>query len=199
MSLQTLSPLKNAVEVTTSKPGHRSDHGSGETVKEIESVLVDVALEVGALIDAVCCRCGDWVDWQYYRPHPGTRGDGHIAAASIISLALAESDCGLRAGGYVEIYILPEEKLVEADGGYYDECHQPRQVIGGSLRWQEVDHQTVGQALLLMYARIMREYLGQTGFAEHRLMHPEIRADKPAHSLLVTGSEHDLAAVRTRQ
>lgn len=196
MTVRTLSPLKNAFEVGPSKTGHRSDCDGGETVKEVESVLVDAALEVGSLIDAVCCRCGDWVDWQYYRPHPGTRGDGYMAAASIVRLALAENDRGLRAGGYVEIYILPEEKAVEADGGYYDEYHQPRQVIEGSLRWQDVDHQTMGQTLLLMYDRIMRQYLERTGFAESWLTRLAGRAEELAPSEYAASGGRNLMAVR---
>jgi hypothetical protein len=197
MTQQTLLAVQRTTEVEEKGTDQYSDCSERKALLNIQSILVDASLEVGALIDAVCCRCGEWVDLHYYQPHPGTRGDGHMAAASIIRLALAENDCGLRAGGYVEMYIPPEEKVVEADGGYYDEYHQPQQVIEGSMRWQDVNHQTVGQALLLMYDRIMREYMAGAGLAKAGLKHPAVWTRKPAHLAYVTNGGHNLAAVGT--
>jgi len=83
----------------------------------------------------------------------------HEDPGSIIRLELAENDHGLRAGGYIDICVLPEDRVIEADGGYYDNYRQPRPVIDGALRWHEVDPQRLGQVLLVMHNRIMREYM----------------------------------------
>jgi len=151
-----------AMEMTTQirqlQMGHFPDINDREALN-VQSILVDVALDVGALIDAVCWRCGDWVDWQHYRPLPGVSAGSHGDPGSIIHLALAEDIFGLRAGGYIEVRVVREEKIIEACGGYYDAYDQPKPIIDGSLRWHEVNHQNVGQALILMHDRIIRAYM----------------------------------------
>ena len=150
--------METATQIRQVQIEHVSD-GDDREALNVQSILVDAALEVGALIDAVCCRCGDWVDWQHYRPHPGIRADKQTTSASIIRLALTEDVFGLRAGGYIEMRAVREERVIEACGGYYDAYDQPKPVIDGSLRWHEVNHQNVGQVLLLMYDRIFRAYM----------------------------------------
>ena len=150
--------METATQIRQVQIEHVSD-GDDREALNVQSILVDAALEVGALIDAVCCRCGDWVDWQHYRPHPGIRADKHTTSASIIRLALTEDVFGLRAGGYIEMCVVPQEGVIEACGGYYDAYDQPKPVIDGSLRWHEVNHQNVGQVVLLMYDRIFRSYM----------------------------------------
>ncbi len=133
--------------------------GSRRCRASIAAVLIDAAIHVGALIDAVCCRIGDWVDWQHYRPHPemcdGNSGDRGV----IVRLTLTEDERSLRTGGYIEMRMMPREKVIEADGGYYDAYHQPKPVIDGHLGWHELDPQRLGQVLMLMYSRITREYM----------------------------------------
>ncbi len=151
-----------AVETATQTRQLEIDHlpdGDDREMLNVQSILLDAALEVGALIDAVCCRCGDWVDWQHYRPLPGIWAGNHDGPGSSIRLSLAEDIFGLRAGGYIEMCVVSEERVIEACGGYYDAYDQPKPVIDGSLRWHEVNHQNVGQALLVMYDRIIRAYL----------------------------------------
>ncbi len=121
-------------------------------------MLSEATIHVGALIEGVCCRCGDWVDWERYRPlfifRPGP-DEGPISA---VSLYLAGNERGLPAGGFIEMHVLPKQKRVEANGGYYDEYNQPRPVIEGSFGWQELTHQLLGQTILLMYDRIVKAY-----------------------------------------
>lgn len=130
-----------------------------EVPGDIAAILIDAAIHVGALIDAACCRFGDWVDWQHYRPHPRTSDGNRGDQDATIRLALTETECGLRAGGYIEMRVLPEEKVIEADGGYYDAYHQPKAVIDLTLSWHELDPQRLGQVLMMMYGRIMRGYM----------------------------------------
>jgi len=151
-----------AMEMATQIRQLQMDHFLYRNDREalnVQSILVDAALDVGALIDAVCCRCGDWVDWQHYRPLPGISAGNHDGPGSIIRLALAEDIFGLRAGGYIEMCAMPEHRVVEVCGGYFDAYDQPKPVIDGSLRWHEVNHQNVGQALILMHGRIIRAYM----------------------------------------
>jgi len=150
--------METATQIRQSEMEHFPESDDREALN-VQSILVDAALEVGALIDAVCCRIGDWVDWQHYRPHPGIRADSQSTVAPIIRLALAEDVFGLRGCGYIEMCVVREERVIEACGGYYDAYDQPKPVIDGSLRWHEVNHQNVGQALLVMYDRIIRAYL----------------------------------------
>ena len=150
--------MEMATQIRQLQMGHFPDINDREALN-VQSILVDVALDVGALIDAVCCRCGDWVDWQHYRPLPGVSAGSHGDLGSIIHLALADDIFGLRTGGYIEMRVVPEEKLIEARGGYYDAFDQPKPVIDGSLRWHEVNHQNVGQALMIIHDRIFRAYL----------------------------------------
>ena len=137
----------------------RLSDGDDREALNVQYILVDAALKVGALIDAVCCRCGDWVDWQHYRPLPGISAGNHDGLGSIIRLVLAEDIFGLRAGGYIEMCAMPEHRVVEVCEGYFDAYDQPKPVIDGSLRWHEVNHQNVGQALILMHGRIIRAYM----------------------------------------
>jgi hypothetical protein len=146
-------------EVERSQAVHPVERDEREAMPKVEPILIDAALQVGALVDAVCCRCGDWVDRRHYRSHPEIRTDNRTAATSIIRLALAENDRGLRAGGYIDICVLPREGVVEANGGYYDPYHQPKPVIEGSLRRQDVSYQAVGQLLIQMFERIVRAYM----------------------------------------
>ena len=151
-----------AVEMATQTGQLQIDHlpdGDDREMLNVQSILLDAALEVGALIDAVCCRCGDWVDWQHYRPLPGIWAGNHDGPGSSIRLSLAEDIFGLRAGGYIEMCVMREERVIEVCGGYYDAYDQPRPVIDGSLRWHEVNHQNAGQALMLVHDRIIRAYM----------------------------------------
>ena len=157
MTLQTVSTPREASEVNRWRMGRHLECDD-EEVLNVESVLGDAIVHVGALIDGICCRYGDWVDWQRYRPHL-TLSPGHDEGLmSVISLALAENDCGLRAGGFIEIRVLSKGKTIETNGGYYDDYNQPRSVIEGYLSWHEATRQRLGQALLLMYDRIMKAY-----------------------------------------
>lgn len=126
-------------------------------------MLNDAAIHAGALIEGVCSRSGNWVDWERYRPHfifcPGP-DEGPV---SDISLTLAGSERGLRAGGFIEMHVLPKQRRVEANGGYYDEYNQPRPVIEGSLNWRDLTDQSLGQTLLLMYDRIVKAYGERSG------------------------------------
>jgi len=159
MTQQTLLEIETATTVSQLRRNQSSEHREKEAPSDITAILIDAAIHVGALIDAVCCRIGDWVDWQHYHPHPrmsdGTSGDQDAT----IRLALTETECGLRSGGYIEMRVMPEEKVVEADGGYYDAYHQPKIVIDGALRWHELNPERLGQVLMMMYGRIMREYM----------------------------------------
>jgi hypothetical protein len=130
-----------------------------KALENVKSILVDAAVEAGALIDAVCCRCGNWIDWEHYRPHPVISAGRDEDPGSIIRLALPGSDFGLRAGGYIEMRVLPKERVIEADGGYYDPHREPRKVIDESLRWHELSRQRLGQVLVVMFDRIIREYM----------------------------------------
>jgi hypothetical protein len=159
MTQQTLLEIEPA-SAGRQLPRNRSlEYREREAPSDIAAILIDAAIHVGALIDAVCCRIGDWVDWQHYNPHPrmsdGNRGDQDI----IVRLTLTEDERSLRAGGYIEMRVMPEEKVIEADGGYYDAYHQRKTVIDGSLCWHELNPQRLGQVLMTMYGRIMREYM----------------------------------------
>jgi len=159
MTQQTLLKIATATAVSQWPRNQSLEHREKEALGDIAAILIDAAIHVGALIDAVCCRIGDWVDWQHYHPHPrmsnGNCGDHDI----IVRLALTEDERSLRAGGYIEMRVMPEEKVIEADGGYYDAYHQPNTVIDGALRWHELDPQRLGQVLMLMHSRIVREYM----------------------------------------
>jgi hypothetical protein len=161
MTQQTLLEIETATAVSHLPRNQPLEHREKEAPSDIAAILIDAAIHVGALIDAVCCRIGDWVDWQHYHPHPrmsdGNRGDQDAT----IRLALTETECGLRSGGYIEMRVVPEEKVVEADGGYYDAYHQPKIVIDGALRWHELNPERLGQVLMMMYGRIMREYMAR--------------------------------------
>ncbi len=130
----------------------------GGALGKVKSIVVDAAVEVGALIDAVCCRCGNWIDWEHYRPHHRVSAGKVEDPDCVIRLALPGSDFGLRAGGYIEVRVLPGERVIEADGGYYAPDYEPKKVIDGSFRWHEMDRQRLGQVLVGMFDRIMREY-----------------------------------------
>lgn len=144
--------------------GHRSQadraplRDEGGALGNVKSIVVDAAVEVGALIDAVCCRCGNWIDWEHYRPHQRVPARRIEDPDCVIRLALLGSDFGLRSGGYIEVHVLPGERVIEADGGYYDPHYEPKKVIDGSLHWHELDRQRLGQVLVGMFDRIMREY-----------------------------------------
>jgi len=161
MTQQTLLEIETTTAVSQLPRNQILEHRGKEAPGDIAAILVDAAVQVGALIDAVCCRIGDWVDLEHYHPHPrmsvGNRGD----KATIVRLTLMENERSLRAGGYIEVRAMPEEKVVEADGGYYDAYHQPKTVIDGSLRWHELNPQRLGQLLMMMYGRIMREYMAR--------------------------------------
>lgn len=130
-----------------------------QALREVKAILFNGAGKAGALIDAALCRCGDWIDWGRYRTHPVTSSVKHEDLSSIIRLMLPETDCGLRAGGYIELGVLGEQRLIEANGGYYDTCHEPKMVIGTSLPWHELNPQSLGQLILMMFDRITREYM----------------------------------------
>lgn len=137
-----------------------------------KSVVLDAAIDVAALIDAVCCQVGERVDRDPYEPNPEMTAGGREESGALLRLALARGDHGLRAGGYIEVRVLPEKRLVEADGGYYDKHYQPQRIIHGSLHWREVSHESVGQALLLAYDRVVRAYMVREepgdGFPPHQ-------------------------------
>lgn len=159
MTQQTVLGIETATAVSQRPRNQSLGHHDKDAPSDIAAILIDAAVHVGALIDAVCCRIGAWVDWQHYRPHPsmsdGSRGDQD----TIVRLTLMEDERSLRGGGYIEIHVMPQEEVIETDGGYYDAYHQPRPVIDGALGWHEVDPQRLGQVLLVMHNRIMREYM----------------------------------------
>ncbi len=158
MTEQTLLETDTAVAVSRLPRDQAPEHREGEVPGDMAAVLVDAAVQVGALIDAVCCRIGDWVDFEHYRPHPGIAVGSRGDKATIVRLKLTENERSLRAGGYIEVRVMPQEKVVEADGGYYDAYRQPRPVIEGSLGWHELNPQRLGQVLVMMYDRITRDY-----------------------------------------
>ena len=158
MTRQTLLETDTAVAVSRWPRNQTPERREGEVPGDMAAVLVDAAVQVGALIDAVCCRIGDRVDFEHYRPHPGTAAGNRGDKATIVRLKLAENERGLPAGGYIEVRVMPQEMVVEADGGYYDAYRQPRPVIEGSLRGHELNPQRLGQVLIMMYDRIMRDH-----------------------------------------
>jgi hypothetical protein len=159
MTQQALLGIETATAVRQLPRNQTLEHREKEAPGDIAAILVDAAVHVGALIDAVCCRFGDWVDLEHYHPHTrmsvGNRGD----KATIVHLTLTENEQSLRAGGYIEVRAMPDKKVIEADGGYYDAYRQPRPVIEGSFPWYEVNQQRLGQVLMLMHDRIVREYM----------------------------------------
>ncbi len=167
MTQQALLETETTTAVSQLPRDQTLEQREKEAPGDIAAILVDAAVHVGALIDAVCCRVGDWVDLEHYHPHPrmsvGNRGD----KATAVRLTLTEDERNLRTGGYIEVRVLPEEKVIEADGGYYDAYRQPRPVIEGCLRWQELNPQKLGQVLMMMYGRIMREYIAHARLEEN--------------------------------
>ncbi len=158
MTQQTLLETETTTAVGQMPRNQTPEHRMKEAPGDIAAILVDAAVQVGALIDAGCCRIGEWVDWQHYHPHPGMSLGNGGNKATIVRLTLTEDERNLRAGGYIEVRVMPEEELIEADGGYYDAYDQPKTVVEGCLRWHEVNAQRLGQVLMMMYGRIMREY-----------------------------------------
>jgi hypothetical protein len=166
MTQQTLLETETTTAVGLLPRNQTLEHSEKQSAGDIAAALVDAAVHVGALVDGVCCRIGDWVDWQHYHPHPGMSvGNGGIKS-TIVRLTLTEDVRNLRAGGYIEVRVMPEEKLIEADGGYYDAYDQPKTVIEGSLCWHELNPQRLGQVLMMMYGRIMREYVARARFGD---------------------------------
>ncbi len=158
MVLQAASTTGNPVQTDQYNAGWSTRGGDGADGGKVESVLSETTIHVGALIDAVCSRFGDWIDWERYRPHLMFHPGPDQEPVSDISLALPGDEHGLRAGGFIEMHVLPKQERVEASGGYYDEYNQPTPVIEGSLSWQDLTYQRLGQTLLLMYDRIVRAY-----------------------------------------
>lgn len=146
-------------QVNESQIDRCPEHDQDLAMRNVKSIVLDAVLDVAALIDAVCCRIGDWVDRDRCRLHPDVSKVIREDPGPIVRLALAKGEHALPDGGYIEVRILPQEELVEADGGYYDEHNQPQRVIQVSLRWNEVNHKSLGQALLLIYDRIIRAYI----------------------------------------
>ncbi len=159
MTQQMLSEIETATAVNQLPRDQALEHRDKKVPGDIAAILIDAAIQVGPLIDAVCCRIGDWIDWQHYRPHPRMSVGNRGVQDAVVCLALTEDERSLRAGGYIEMRVLPEERVIEADGGYYDAYHQPKAVIDGVLRWHELNPQGLGQILMLMHNRIMREYM----------------------------------------
>jgi len=157
MTQQTLLDTEATTAVSQLPRNQSSEHREKDAPGDIAAIVVDAALQVGALIDAVCCRIGDWIDWQHYRPHPRMSIGNHGVQDAVVRLMLTADERGLRDGGYIEVRVMPEEMVIEADGGYYDDYHQPETVIDGSLRWHELNSQGLAQVLMLMHNRIMRE------------------------------------------
>jgi len=58
--------------------GQTPEQREKEAPGDIAAILVDAAVHAGSLIDAVCCRVGDWLIWSTGQPHPrmsaGNRG-----------------------------------------------------------------------------------------------------------------------------
>ena len=161
MTQQTLSEVETATAVIQLPRDQPQERRQRESPGDVAAILFDAAVHVGALIDAACSRLGDWVDLEHYHPHPGMSVVNREDKAKIVRLTLREDERSLRAGGYIEVRAMPQEKVVEADGGYYDAYRQPRPVIEGSLDWQELNPQRLGQVLMMMHGRIMREYMAR--------------------------------------
>ncbi len=166
MTQQTLLETETTTAVSQLPRKQTLEHCEKEALDDIAAILVDAAVHVGALIDAACCRFGDWVDLEHYHPHPRMSFSDRGNKATIVRLTLTENERSLRAGGYIEVRAMPDEKVIEADGGYYDAYRQPRPVIEGSLPWYEVNQQRLGQVLMLMHDRIVREYMARAGSEE---------------------------------
>lgn len=159
MTQQMLTEIETATAASRWPRNLPVEHREKEVPDKIAAILVDTVIQVGPLIDAICCRVGDWVDWRHYRPLPGISGGSRDDPGLVIRLALSEDIFGLRYGGYIEVCVLSEEKIIKAYGGYYDAYDQPKPVIDGSLQWHVVTHDNVGQALLVMHDRIMRKHM----------------------------------------
>ena len=159
MTQQTLSGTETATAVSQLARNQPPEDREKGAPGDIAAILFDAAVHVGALIDAACSRLGDWVDLEHYHPHPGMSVGNREDKATIVRLTLRENERSLRAGGYIEVRAMPQEKVVEADGGYYDAYRQLRPVIEGSLGWHELNPQRMGQVLMMMHNRIMREYM----------------------------------------
>ncbi|HWR70577.1 MAG TPA: hypothetical protein VN415_05925 [Dehalococcoidia bacterium] len=167
MTQQTLLEIETATAVSRLPRNQTLEQRDKEASGDIAAILVDAAVHVGALIDAFCCRVGDWVDLEHYHPHPGMSVGYRGNKATAVRLTLTEDERNLHTGGYIEVRVLPDEKVVEADGGYYDAYRQLRPVIEGSLGWHELNPQKLGQVLMMMYGRIMREYIAHARFEEN--------------------------------
>jgi hypothetical protein len=163
MTQQALSETDTAVAVGQWPRYRTLELEETEAPSDISAVLTDAAIHVGALIDAVCCRIGNWFDWQHYRLHPRVSDGNGGDPDTIVRLELTEDERSLRAGGYIEVRVMPGGKVIEADGGYYDAYQQPRVIIDGSLRCHELTPQRLGQLLMMMHGRITREYMLREG------------------------------------
>ena len=167
MTQQALLEIETTTAVSQLPRNQSPEHCEKEAPGDIAAIVIDAAIHVGALIDATCCRVGEWVDLEHYHPHPGMSAGYRGDKASTVRLTLTEDERNLRTGGYIQVRVLPEEKVIEADGGYYDAYHQPRPVIEGCLRWHELNPRRLGQVLMMMFDRIMREYPVRTRFEEN--------------------------------
>ena len=167
MTQQTLLVTETTAAVSQLRRDQTLAQREKDAIGDVAAVLVDAAVNVAALIDAICCRVGEWVDLEHYHPHPGMSTGNRGDKATTVRLTLTEDERNLRTGGYIQVRVLPEEKVIEADGGYYDAYHQPRPVIEGCLRWHELNPRRLGQVLMMMYDRIMREYTVRTRLEEN--------------------------------
>lgn len=128
-----------------------------QVVDNVKAIMADVAVQVGALIDGVGCKFAQIVDWQYYPPSTASASRSN-SNDEMICFAITENEKGLHSGGYIELSLPPGEEVLRAKGGYYDTCYQPTAVYEKSLPLRRLDRQKLGQALMEVYDRVIREY-----------------------------------------
>ncbi len=124
----------------------------------VAAMVVDTAVNVAALINAVYWPQGEWADRENNRPQPWISVYDRGSQYAVVRLILTGDEGSLRGGGYIEVRVMLEEKVVAADAAYFDVYRQPKGVISACLDWQELDPHSLGQLLVSMYDRLIMEY-----------------------------------------
>ncbi len=139
--------------------GRNLEHHQEHALDDIRAILIDTAVQVGALID------GTFVDPRkkmrrrsFSPPATLTHNFDRKGEEETLYLALTKSNRGLHTGGYIELHLLSEKRVIKANGGYYDAWRHPRPVCEKSLSLHELDHQKLGQILVMIHNRVLREY-----------------------------------------
>ncbi len=152
-TLETMGTLCDRVEVEETPEVRYQDHEPDN----LRAILIDTAVQVGALIDGTCIDVRRKTRKKTLPVTTPTRVDRDIEMETV-HLALTKNDRGLHAGGYIEMRVFSQERMIKANGGYYDDSRHARPVCEGALSLNELDHQKLGQILMLIHNRVMREY-----------------------------------------